>query len=105
MLKTLILQNKGFSYVPGFGNVILSLISAIALLNVLWSSSDTDQFSVCGWFGIFHSEVLHGDFFGRLAVTQNGQQADKQQPAEHPGALHGPGGGGGGGRRSQEASR
>ena len=65
------------------------------------SSSDTDQVSVCGWLGFVLSKVLCGDFLGRLAVTDDGQQAEKQQSAEHPGALHGAGGAEGGGRRAE----
>lgn len=58
--------------------------------------ADTDQVSVGGWFGFVHSKVLSGHFLGRLAVTDDGQQADKQQSAEQPGAIHGAGPGGGG---------
>ena len=57
----------------------------------------TDQVSVCSWFRFVRSKVLRGHFLGRLSVTQDAQQADEQQPAEQPGAIHGAGGGGGGG--------
>lgn len=52
---------------------------------------DTDQVSVCGWFGFVHSKVLSRHFLGRLAVTQDGEQAEEEQPPEQPGAVHGAG--------------
>lgn len=108
-------KNKDFSLFSVWGSLTDSHCSQIRLfilqscLSSLGSGTthlcgDTDQVSVGGRLGYVPSKFLGGDFRGRLAVTYDGQQADKQQSAEHPGAIHGTGPGGGG-RRSRRVRR